>query len=111
MHSLTNNIELSVCNNGVPKNRGAEVVWRNLSVYAKAVRGGRGADSMKNIITNASGCIKPGTLMAVMGARYTMKFKACISTARHTPLRPSNDRPVCKIAKIGLLNLTGSISV
>lgn len=50
-------------------NRGATVVWRNVNVYAKDKKNGRGRANLKRIINNSTGFIQPGTLMAVMGSR------------------------------------------
>lgn len=52
-------------------NGGAKLVWRNVNVFVKDKRR-RGNDNLKQIISNSTGSIEPGTLMAVMGARYVM---------------------------------------
>lgn len=52
-------------------NRGATLVWRNVNVFIKEKRR-RGKDRLKQIISNSTGSIQPGTLMAVMGARYVI---------------------------------------
>lgn len=49
-------------------NGGASLVWRNVNVFVKDKRR-RGNDQLKQIISNSTGSIEPGTLMAVMGAR------------------------------------------
>lgn len=49
-------------------NGGATLVWRNVNVFVKDKRR-RGNDRLKQIISNSTGSIEPGTLMAVMGAR------------------------------------------
>lgn len=57
-------------------NRGATVVWRNVNVYAKDKKSGRGRAYSKQIINNSTGFIQPGTLMAVMGSRLA-KYASC----------------------------------
>lgn len=49
-------------------NGGATLVWRNVNVFVTNKRR-RGNDRLKQIISNSTGSIEPGTLMAVMGAR------------------------------------------
>lgn len=49
-------------------NGGSTLVWRNVNVFVKDKRR-RGNDRLKQIISNSTGSIEPGTLMAVMGAR------------------------------------------
>lgn len=51
------------------KNREATLVWRNVNVFVKDKKQ-RGKNSLKQIINNSTGCIKPGTLMAMMGSRF-----------------------------------------
>lgn len=72
MHSSSSNIELS--DNRTPKNRGAKIVWRNVSVYTTATGSvnsiGSRKKPAKKLINNSNGCVEPGTLLAVMGARY-----------------------------------------
>lgn len=53
------------------KNHGATLVWRNVNVFVKDKRR-HGNDPLKQIISNSTGSIEPGTLMAVMGARYVI---------------------------------------
>lgn len=47
----------------------ATLVWRNVNVFVKDKKQ-RGKNGLKQIINNSTGCIKPGTLMAVMGSRF-----------------------------------------
>lgn len=47
---------------------GATLVWRNVNVFVKNKKR-RGKDGLKQIISNSTGSIEPGRLMAVMGAR------------------------------------------
>lgn len=54
-------------------NHGATLVWRNVNVLVKDRRR-RGNDRLKQIINNSTGSIEPGTLMAVMGARYVIEY-------------------------------------
>lgn len=50
--------------------RGANLVWRNVNIYTKENKScGRSGNQLKRIISNASGMIEGGTLMAVMGSR------------------------------------------
>lgn len=49
-------------------NGGATLVWQNVNVFVKDKRR-RGNDRLKQIISNSTGSVEPGTLMAVMGAR------------------------------------------
>lgn len=48
---------------------GATLIWRNVNVYIKEKKNGRGKKNLKRIINNSTGFIQPGTLMAVMGSR------------------------------------------
>lgn len=54
--------------------RGATLIWRNVNVYTKDKKNGRGKKYLKRIINNSSGFIQPGTLMAVMGSRFDRFF-------------------------------------
>ncbi|XP_055300850.1 protein scarlet [Sitodiplosis mosellana] len=47
---------------------GATLIWRNVNVYTKDKKNGRGKMNLKQIINNSTGFIQPGTLMAVMGS-------------------------------------------
>lgn len=49
---------------------GATLIWRNVNVYTKDKKNGRGKKNLKRIINNSTGFIQPGTLMAVMGSRF-----------------------------------------
>ena len=49
---------------------GATVIWRNVNVYTKEKKNGRGKTNLKRIINDSTGFIQPGTLMAVMGSRF-----------------------------------------
>lgn len=79
-----NNFELNDCNNPTASssnnNRGAKLIWRNVFVFAKADANAskfmRGKKQTKRIINNSTGYVKPGVLLAVMGARY---MQHCIS--------------------------------
>lgn len=50
------------------KSREATLVWRNVNVFVKDKKQ-RGKNGLKQIVNNSTGCIKPGTLMAVIGSR------------------------------------------
>lgn len=50
------------------KSREATLIWRNVNVCVKE-KTQRGKNRLKQIINNSTGCIQPGTLMAVMGSR------------------------------------------
>lgn len=50
------------------KNCETTLVWRNVNVYVKN-KNQHGKNRLKQIINNSTGCIQPGTLMAVMGSR------------------------------------------
>lgn len=50
------------------KSREATLIWRNVNVCVK-VKNQRGKNRLKHIINNSTGCIQPGTLMAMMGPR------------------------------------------
>lgn len=52
--------------------RGATLIWRNVNVYIKDKKNGRGKQHLKRIINNSTGFIQPGTLMAVMGSRFDL---------------------------------------
>lgn len=54
--------------------RRANLVWRNVNVYARIKKRGRDSNQLKRIINNATGLIQPGTLMAVMGSRFYCFF-------------------------------------
>lgn len=54
----------------------ATLVWRNVNVYIKD-KSKRGKNRPKQIINSSTGCIKAGTLMAVMGSRCVI---LCISS-------------------------------
>lgn len=45
--------------------REATLVWRNVNIYVKDKKKNR----LKQIVSNSTGCIQPGKLMAVMGSR------------------------------------------
>lgn len=53
------------------KSREATLVWRDVNVFVKDKKQ-RGKNSLKQIINNSTGCIKPGTLMAMMGSRFDL---------------------------------------
>lgn len=53
------------------KIREATLVWRNVNVFVKDKKQ-RGNNSLKQIINDSTGCIKPGTLMAMMGSRFDL---------------------------------------
>lgn len=71
--------ELAECNSlratASNNNHGAKLIWRNVSVFAKTDVNKflRKKTQRKRIINNATGCVKPGVLLAVMGARYIAK--------------------------------------
>lgn len=50
-------------------NRSANLVWRNVNVYARNKKRRCDSDRLKRIVCNATGIIQSGTLMAVMGSR------------------------------------------
>lgn len=50
------------------KSRDATLIWRNVNVFVKD-KNQRGKNRLKQIINNSTGCIQPGTLMAMMGSR------------------------------------------
>lgn len=74
----TNCFEMTDSNGSIAtssnNNYGAKVIWRNVSVFAKADANAtkfmRRKKQTKKIINNSTGCVKPGVLLAVMGARY-----------------------------------------
>lgn len=78
-----NNFELTDCNNPTASSsnndHGAKLIWRNVSVFAKADPNAnkfmRRKKKTKRIINNSTGCVKPGVLLAVMGARYQQIFR------------------------------------
>lgn len=63
MNEQTELVDLNV------NNVGANLVWRNVNILTKETSCGRSANQLKRIISNASGTIEAGTLMAVMGSR------------------------------------------
>lgn len=77
-----NNFELTDCNNPTASSsndtHGAKLIWRNVSVLAKADANAnkfmRREKQKKRIINNSTGYVKPGVLLAVMGARYMQHF-------------------------------------
>lgn len=58
--------EMGDIHNG--KSHEATLIWRNVNVYVKD-KNQRGTNRLKQIINNSTGCIQPGTLMAMMGSR------------------------------------------
>lgn len=54
-----------------PSKQGATLVWRDVCVYATDTNQPRPRCKLKRIINNSTGAIQPGTLMALMGSRYT----------------------------------------
>lgn len=64
---MNNSSELSEIKNG-GSSHGATLIWRKVNVYTKD-KNGKGKDNLKRIISNSTGFIQPGTLMAVMGSR------------------------------------------
>lgn len=65
------------------KNREATLVWRNVNVFVKDKKQ-RGKNSLKQIINNSTGCIKPGTLMAMMGSRFDKQMNMKIFRPNYT---------------------------
>lgn len=65
---MNENTEMQEIQNDAGPNDGATLVWRNVSVFVKDKKR-RGKDGLKQIISNSTGSIEPGRLMAVMGAR------------------------------------------
>lgn len=72
--------ELADCNSSRAKssnnNHGTKLIWRNVSVFAKTDVNTflRKKTQRKRIINNSTGCVKPGVLLAVMGARYSQMW-------------------------------------
>lgn len=64
---MNNSNEMSEIKDG-DSSRGATLIWRKVNVYTKDKNGKRN-DNLKRIISNSTGFIQPGTLMAVMGSR------------------------------------------
>lgn len=65
---MNNSNEMSEIKNG-GSSRGATLIWRKVNVYTKDKNNGKEKDNSKRIISNSTGFIQPGTLMAVMGSR------------------------------------------
>lgn len=61
-------------NRWAPSKQGATLVWRDVCVYTTEENGPNAhrLNNLKRIINNSTGAIQPGTLMAVMGARYVI---------------------------------------
>lgn len=71
---MTGHTEMHEIQNKNGSKRGATLAWRNVNVFIKDKRR-RGKDRLKQIISNSTGSIGPGTLMAVMGARYVIMIR------------------------------------
>lgn len=56
-----------------PSKQGATLVWRDVCVYATDTNQPQPRCKLKRIINNSTGAIQPGTLMALMGSRYTQQ--------------------------------------
>lgn len=69
MAKTTEHTEMHEIQNVDDTTQGATLVWRNVNVFVKDKRR-HGSDGLNQIISNATGSIEPGRLMAVMGARY-----------------------------------------
>lgn len=66
---MNEHTEMREIQNDDGPNDGATLIWRNVNVFVKDKKQ-RGKDGLKQIISNSTGSIEPGRLMAVMGARY-----------------------------------------
>lgn len=55
-----------------PSKQGATLVWRDVCVYATDTNQPQPRCKLRRIINNSTGAIQPGTLMALMGSRYSI---------------------------------------
>ena len=74
MSEYTEITEINDIHSTKPCSGGATLIWRNVNVYTKDKKNGRGKKNLKRIINNSTGMIQPGTLMAVMGSRFVPHF-------------------------------------